>query len=69
MTWDAAMHADTTPVFNPDHEYDLPTMQAREHLFEHWRAGDQRRSGVMARQGFYAGFNAAMKHIEDERNG
>lgn len=67
MTWDAAMHADTTPVFNPDHEYDLPTTQARENLFEHWRAGDQvRRSGVMARQGFYAGFNAAIKYQADQ---
>lgn len=56
---------DTTP-FPTDPQTPTPETQAREILFDQWRKQDHRRHGVMARQGYYAGFTAALNYLKEQ---
>ena len=63
MSWDAMLR-DTTP-WPETPRLPSPEEQARERLYEAWRGTDPKRFGVMARQGFYAGWRAHAAYETD----
>jgi len=60
-----AGRVNTTPV--PDGTEDADWVRLR--AFEAWRGRDPRRFGVMARHGFNAGWDAALKNMKENTDG
>lgn len=56
---------DTTPVAPTDAAYPPESALAMDRAYTDWRDRDPRRTGVMAKQGFYAGWVQALNYLKD----